>query len=107
MKSYYQSANLCAAWLCGWVMLMHCSASAADAEYREPNSKVIASVESTAASLKAAPHKQPRRVLVYGISFGPHRTTIRTAQQVFALLGTRTALSTSRRVKKDFRSLKP
>lgn len=90
MKTFSQSATLCAAWLCGWVMLMHCSASAADADYKEPNPKVIASVESTALSLKAAPIKKPRRVLVYGISFGPHRNTIRTAEQVLTLLGKKT-----------------
>jgi hypothetical protein len=65
-------------------------ALAADTDYKEPDPKVIASVESTAASLKTAPSKKPRRILVYGISFGPHRNTIRTAQQVFTLLGNKT-----------------
>ena len=64
--------------------------AADDTGYREPDPKVIARVESTAASFKAAPSKKHRRVLVYGISFGPHRTTIRTAQQVFKLLGEKT-----------------
>ncbi len=73
----------------GLVMLG--SALAADSTvYREPDPKIIAKVESIAPSLKAAPCKKPRRVLVYGISFGPHRTTIRTAQQVFRLLGEKT-----------------
>ncbi|MCL5278358.1 MAG: ThuA domain-containing protein [Planctomycetes bacterium] len=65
-------------------------AVAAKTSYNDPDPKVMASVASTAAALPAAPSKQPRRVLVYGISFGPHRTTIRTAQQVFALLGKKT-----------------
>jgi type 1 glutamine amidotransferase len=47
----------------------------------------IAKVESIAVGLKAVPCKEPRRVLVYGISIGPHRTTIPTARQVFTLLG--------------------
>ena len=64
--------------------------AAADTDYKEPDPKVIARVESTAASFKAAPSKKHRRVLVYGISFGPHRTTIRTAQRVFTLLGEKT-----------------
>jgi type 1 glutamine amidotransferase len=73
----------------GLVMLGH--ALAADSTvYREPDPKIIAKVESVASTLKAAPSKQKRRVLVYGISFGPHRTTIRTAQQVFRLLGEKT-----------------
>lgn len=63
---------------------------AADTDYKEADPKVIAKVESVAASLKAAPSQRHRRVLVYGISFGPHRTTIRTAQQVFKLLGQKT-----------------
>lgn len=66
-------------------------ALAADsATYREPDPKIIAKAESIALALKAAPSKEKRRVLIYGISFGPHRTTIRTAQQVFALLGEKT-----------------
>lgn len=72
------------------LMVLGQGASAADTDYKDPDPKVIASVESTAASLKAAPSKKPRRVLVYGISFGPHRNTIRTAQQVFRLLGKET-----------------
>jgi len=63
---------------------------AEDAGYREPDPKVIAQAETIAASLKAAPSRQPRTVLIYGISFGPHRTTIRTARQVFTLLGEKT-----------------
>lgn len=63
---------------------------AAESGYTEPNPKTIASVESIAGTFTAAPSKKPRRVLVYGISFGPHRTTIRTAQQVFTLLGKKT-----------------
>ena len=64
--------------------------AAGDTDYKEPDPKVISRVESIAASLKAVPSKKHRRVLVYGISFGPHRTTIRTAQQVFTLLGEKT-----------------
>jgi len=60
------------------------------AVYRKPDPKIIAKVESITSTLKAAPSKEKRRVLVYGISFGPHRTTIRTAQQVFTLLGEKT-----------------
>jgi len=40
--------------------------AAADTDYKEPDPKVIARVESTAASFKAAPSKKHRRVLVYG-----------------------------------------
>jgi type 1 glutamine amidotransferase len=58
--------------------------------YREPDPKVIAKAQSIASMLKTAPSKAKRRVLVYGISFGPHRATIRTAQQVFTLLGEKT-----------------
>ena len=66
------------------------SAFAADTDYKEADLKVIAKVESAAPSLEAAPSTKHRRVLVYGISFGPHRNTIRTAQQVFKLLGEKT-----------------
>jgi len=66
------------------------SAFAADADYNEADLKVIAKVESVVPSLEAAPSTKHRRVLVYGISFGPHRNTIRTAQQVFKLLGEKT-----------------
>lgn len=90
MKPFSLSANLRAAWFCGWVMVVHCSASAADPGYKEPDPSIIASVGSTAASLTVAPSKKPRRVLVYGISFGPHRFSIRTAEQVFTLLGKKT-----------------
>jgi uncharacterized protein len=72
------------------VMVLCQGALAADTGYAEPDPKVIARVDSIAASLKAAPTTKNRRVLVYGISFGPHRTTIRTAQQVFKLLGEKT-----------------
>jgi hypothetical protein len=73
----------------GFVMLGH--ALAADPKvYREPDPKIIAKAETIASTLKAAPSKKKHRVLVYGISFGPHRTTIRTAQQVFTLLGEKT-----------------
>ena len=73
-------------------MVVACQSAfaAAAADYKEPDANVIARVESVASSLKAAPSKKPRKVLVYGISFGPHRTTIRTAQQVFKLLGEKT-----------------
>jgi type 1 glutamine amidotransferase len=73
----------------GLVMLRHALA-ANTAAYREPDPKIIAKAESIASKLKAAPSKKKHRVLVYGISFGPHRTTIRTAQQVFRLLGEKT-----------------
>jgi len=73
----------------GLVMLSH-ALVANPAVYREPDPKIIAKVEFIASTLKAAPSKEKRRVLVYGISFGPHRTTIRTAQQVFTLLGEKT-----------------
>jgi len=73
----------------GLAMLGHALA-AAPAVYREPDPKIIAKAESIASALKAAPSKEKRRVLVYGISFGPHRATIRTAQQVFTLLGEKT-----------------
>ena len=58
--------------------------------YKAPDPKIITKAESIAAALKAAPCKKKRRVLVYGISFGPHRTTIPTARQVFTLLGKKT-----------------
>ena len=73
----------------GLVMLSHALA-ANPAAYREPDPKIIAKAESIASTLTAAPSKEKRRVLVYGISFGPHRTTIRTAQQVCTLLGEKT-----------------
>ncbi len=63
----------------------------ADTGYAEPDPKIIARVGAIAGSLKAAPSTKKRSVLVYGISFGPHRTTIRTAQQVFKLLGEKTS----------------
>lgn len=66
------------------------SLAAEDTAYREPDPKVIAQAESAAATFKAAPSKKQRKVLIYGISFGPHRTTIRTAQQVFTVLGKKT-----------------
>jgi len=73
----------------GFVMLGHALAADSSA-YREPDPKIIARVGSIASAFKAAPSKEKRRILVYGISFGPHRTTIRTAQQVFTLLGEKT-----------------
>ena len=73
----------------GLVMLSHILA-VNPAVYREPDPKIIAKAESIALTLKAAPSEEKRRVLVYGISFGPHRTTIRTAQQVFRSLGEKT-----------------
>ena len=63
---------------------------AVETDYKEPDPKVIAQVRSIAPSLQAASCKKKRTVLVYGISFGPHRTTIRTAQEVFRLLGEKT-----------------
>ena len=63
---------------------------AADGSYAEPDAKILAQVGTVAASFKAAPTAKPRKVLVYGISFGPHRFSIRTAQQVFKLLGDKT-----------------
>jgi type 1 glutamine amidotransferase len=63
---------------------------AAETDYKEPDPKVIAQVKSIAPTLQAVPCRKKRTVLVYGISFGPHRTTIRTAQEVFRLLGERT-----------------
>jgi len=72
-------------------LVLLCDALAADPTvYREPDPKIIAKAETIASTLQAAPSKKKRRVLVYGISFGPHRTTIRTAQQVFKLLGEKT-----------------
>jgi hypothetical protein len=73
-------------------MMVVCQSAfaAAGTDYKEPDANVIARVESVASSLKAAPSKKHRKVLVYGISFGPHRNTIRTAQQVFKLLGEKT-----------------
>jgi len=72
------------------IALCQSAFAADDTDYKEPDPKVIARVESIAPSLQAAPSKKHQRVLVYGISFGPHRTTIRTAQQVFTLLGKKT-----------------
>jgi uncharacterized protein len=63
---------------------------AAETDYKAPDPKVISRAESIATSLKAVPSTKHRRVLVHGISFGPHRNTIRTAQQVFKLLGEKT-----------------
>ncbi|MEI7945493.1 MAG: ThuA domain-containing protein [bacterium] len=63
---------------------------AKDTDYKEPDLKVIAQAGAIAPTLHAVPTKKHRRVLVYGISFGPHRTTIRTAQQVFTVLGEKT-----------------
>jgi type 1 glutamine amidotransferase len=63
---------------------------AATSVYKTPDPKVIAQAESIAAAIKAAPCKKKRTILVYGISFGPHRTTIPTARQVFTLLGKNT-----------------
>jgi type 1 glutamine amidotransferase len=63
---------------------------AADAAYAEPDPKILAQVETIAASLKAVPVAKQRKVLVYGISFGPHRFSIHTAEQVFKLLGEKT-----------------
>ena len=65
-------------------------AFAADTNYAEPDAKILAQVDTIAASIKAAPTSKPRKVLVYGISFGPHRFSIRTARQVFKLLGEKT-----------------
>ena len=65
-------------------------AFAVDANYAEPDQKILAQVNQFAASFKAASPAKPRKVLVYGISFGPHRFSIRTAQQVFKLLGEKT-----------------
>ena len=72
------------------LMVLSQGVFAADTDYKGPDRKVIAQVDSIAPSLKAAPSKKHRRVLVYGISFGPHRATIRTAQEVFRLLGEKT-----------------
>lgn len=58
--------------------------------YRDPDPKTIAKVASIASGFAAAPCKEKRRVLVYGISFGPHRATIPTARKVFSLLGEKT-----------------
>ena len=65
-------------------------AFAADTDYTVPDPTIIARVSSIATALKAEPISKNRKVLVYGISFGPHRTTILTAQQVFKLLGEKT-----------------
>jgi len=67
------------------------SAFAADTSYAPADPKILAQVDALAASFKAAPVAKPRKVLVYGISFGPHRFSIRTAGQVFKLLGEKTA----------------
>ena len=74
----------------GALLLLCHTTLAADTAYAEPDPKIIAQADSIAGSLKAAPSTKHRKVLVYGISFGPHRNTIRTAQQVFKLLGERT-----------------
>ncbi len=58
--------------------------------YRNPDPKIIAKAASIASGLEAAPCKKQRTVLVYGISFGPHRVTIPTARKVFKLLGEKT-----------------
>ena len=62
-------------------------AFSAETDYAAPDSKILAQVDTIAASIKTAPTAKHRKVLVYGISFGPHRFSIRTAQQVFKLLG--------------------
>lgn len=72
------------------LMLMFQGALAAENAYLGPDPKVIAQVESSVGSFAVAPSAKKRRVLVYGISFGPHRFSIRTAQQVFKLLGEKT-----------------
>jgi type 1 glutamine amidotransferase len=72
-------------------LLPFCQAAfAADENYAPPDAKILAQVSSFAASFKAASPAKARKVLVYGISFGPHRFSIRTAQQVFKLLGEKT-----------------
>jgi type 1 glutamine amidotransferase len=76
------------------LMLLGQGARAAETGYPNPDPKIIARVDAIAASLKPAPSAKPRHVLVYGISFGPHRNTIRTAQQVFRLLGEKTGAFT-------------
>ena len=58
--------------------------------YREPDPKVIAKAESIVATLKPFPSKKKRKVLIYAISFGPHRHSIPTARKVLALLGEKT-----------------
>jgi type 1 glutamine amidotransferase len=58
--------------------------------YRDPDPKIIAQAETIAGALKAAPSRKKRKVLVYGISFGPHRFVIPTARKVFTLLGEKT-----------------
>jgi type 1 glutamine amidotransferase len=65
-------------------------AFSAETYYAAPDSKILAQVDTIAASIKTAPAAKHRKVLVYGISFGPHRFSIRTAQQVFKLLGEKT-----------------
>jgi type 1 glutamine amidotransferase len=72
-------------------VLILCQALFAGAKgYRDPDPKIIEKAESIASGLKAAPCKKKRKVLVYGISFGPHRTSIPTARKVFTLLGEKT-----------------
>ena len=65
-------------------------AIAASSGYRTPDPRIIAKADAITARLAAAPCKEKRKVLIYGISFGPHRVTIPTAQQVFTLLGKNT-----------------
>lgn len=85
------SRSTCCALSLAVALVVLCQgAFAADDGYKEPDPKIIAQVESFAPSLQAEPCKKKRTVLVYGISFGPHRTTIRTAQRVFTLLGEKT-----------------
>lgn len=74
----------------GVVMMGQALAAADITVYKEPDPVVIAKAETVAASLNVALNGNKRNVLVYGISFGPHRVTIRTAQQVFRLLGEKT-----------------
>jgi len=72
------------------LITIHHATFAAEANYAAPDPKIIAQVDSIAGSIKVAPTAKHRTVLVYGISFGPHRFSIRTAQQVFKLLGEKT-----------------
>ena len=65
-------------------------AIAASSGYRTPDPRIIAKADAITAALAAAPCKENRKVLIYGISFGPHRVTIPTAKQVFTLLGENT-----------------
>jgi uncharacterized protein len=58
--------------------------------YPDPDPTFIAKTSSIIEQFEAAPVAAKRKVLVYGISFGPHRTTIPTARKVFSLLGEKT-----------------